>query len=247
MKDSDSTTQARWFALGFNYLNSPWNDGFRTSGTHIRFGVNFARFFSKKFILGLYTDVKVVKGLTKQYFSDDFVGDFNSSFIEYYSDPFDSARANTVKAAINNSEGYDFRGNYFGNIGVSVSLFPHKYGGIIFTYKRGYRAYPVFGTYWNTYFNNGESDNVLLDLNKNHAFTIAFKPFLLFRSGNLILRSMRGKDYWQLVSIGFYYERTNLKYAIFDGMPVKNMVDNNFLNRYGVSQCFGFTFGLMVY
>ena len=130
--------QARLLTCSWQYLYSYQFESFRTGGMQLSVGVNVARFFSNKFVIGIIADVKGVKGLTQQHFSDDFINDFNESFITEYNKPSDSAKAYVISQAINDVPGHGFFGNYSGNLGIMFSLFPQKYGGVLISAKRGF-------------------------------------------------------------------------------------------------------------
>lgn len=115
------------------------------------------------------------------------------------------------------------------------------------TVKKGYRDYPIFGTYGNQFIKNGEAENVLLDLKNNYAFGITIKPATFFRKGNFHLGELEKKDFWQFLTIGFYYEQLYLKNATLDGMRFDNMVNSSFINKYGTDNRYGITLGLAIY
>ena len=56
--------QARLLTCSWQYLYSYQFESFRTGGMQLSVGVNVARFFSNKFVIGIIADVKGVKGLT---------------------------------------------------------------------------------------------------------------------------------------------------------------------------------------
>ncbi|MCC6372671.1 MAG: hypothetical protein IT236_16830 [Bacteroidia bacterium] len=235
--------QARMLTVSYQFLYSPPGGAFRTCGLYPGFGWNLARFVSDKFILGICVDAKGVKGFTRQYFSSEFTNDFNSAYIQQYTDPRDSARAGYVKDAIN---GKGMHGNYLGNIGIMFSPFPQKYGGILIIVKKGYRDYPIFGTYGDKRIADGERENVSFDLSGNFSLEVSLKPVALFQNTYINLNEEEF-DISKLFTLSFYYERLQLKNASFDGMPLKNMVNASFMNKYGITQSFGFKIGLMLY
>ena len=243
----DKNAQATLLTVGWQYLYSPWGKTLKTSGLHPSFGLNLARFFSNKFVLGVFADLKGVKGFTQQKFSNEFINDFNNSFITTYDNQADSAKAYTVKDAVNSTQGHRFHGNYYGNIGIMFSPFPQKHGGIMLSIKKGYRSYPIFGTYGNKFLRNGEAENVLLDLSNNYAFAVTFKPATFFHKTTSNFEELEGKDFWQFITVGFYYEQIYLKNATFDGMRFDSMVNPSFINKYGTDNRYGITLGLAIY
>ena len=93
---------------------------------HLNLGFNIARFFSKKFILGVSTDFKIFPGYTKQYFSNQFIQDFNSNYIQIYDNELDSARAEVLYKTVNKIDNYRIKGNIILDFGFSFSPFPQK-------------------------------------------------------------------------------------------------------------------------
>jgi len=240
--------QATLLTIGWQYLYCPpgWGKTFRTGGMHPSIGINLARFFSNKFVLGVFADLKGLKGFTQQRLSPEFRNDFNNDFVTTYLSQADSARAYTVKDAVNGVPAHGFWGNYYGDYGLMFSPFPQKYGGVLISIKKGYRGYPTFGTYGNKYLNDGERENILLDFSGTYSFIITCKPSTFFRKGGWI-GDLEPNDLWQFITIGFYYEKLQLKNATFDGMPFDKMVNPGFISKYGVDNRFGITFGLALY
>lgn len=239
--------QATLLTVGWQYLYAPWGKTFRTGGMHPSLGINLARFFSNKFLLGVFADLKGVKGFTQQRLSSEFKNDFNNNFITTYNSQEDSAKAYSVKDAINDKERHGFFGNYYGDIGIMFSPFPQKYGGIMVCVKKGYRSYPIFGTHGNPYIKNGDAENVPLDFSNNYAYSITFKPATFFRKGSSSLGGLTKKDIWRFITVGFYYEQLYLKNATFDGMRLENMVNSSFITKHGVDNRYGITLGLAIY
>lgn len=244
----DSHSQARLFSWHFQYLYSPWGKTFKTGGTCLTYGINLARLFSRKFILGLSANLKVNRGFTKQKFSNEFLNDFNNSFITSYLNPSDSIAAYTVKNAINDVGGYGFHGNYYGDIGIIFSPFPQKFGGILLSFKRGYRNYPIFiGPWLDQFFPDIKDVNVGLEMRSNYSFEVAIKPYTFFHNGFKIFGSIERKDIWRFITLSFYIEQLNLKDANFQGVRFDNMVNSNFISKYGVDRRYGIKLGFALY
>ena len=113
--------------------------------------------------------------------------------------------------------------------------------------KKGYRGYPIFGTYGNKLLNNGERENILLNFSDIYGVEIKIKPATFFRKGNSIGELELEEDFWQFVTIGFYFEQLRLKNATFDGMRFDKMVNSSFISKYGVDNRFGITLGFNLY
>ncbi len=239
--------QARLLTFSWQYSYTFEFESFRSGGLQATFGLNVARFFSNKMVIGICADIKAVKGLTQQQFSNDFINDLNEGFKTEYNNPSDSAKAYIIRDAINDVPGHGFYGNYSGNLGIMFSLFPQKYGGVLISAKRGYRDFPIFGTYGNAYIDDGLLDNTLFQVKKNYSAEISFKPYTLFKNGYVSIYNSSIADIWKLISIGFYYEQLNLENANFNGIPFSKIVNAKFINRYGVDHCYGVKMGLALY
>lgn len=239
--------QARLLTFNWQYSYTYQFESFRSGGLQATFGLNVARFFSNKMVIGICADIKAVKGFTQQKFSDDFINDFNESFKTEYNKESDSAKAYTISEAFNDVPGHGFYGNYSGNLGVMFSLFPQKYGGILISAKRGYRDFPIFGTYGNDFIDDGKLDNTLFEIKKNYSAEISFKPYTIFKNGFVEIANYTPRDILKLLTIGFYYEQLNLENANFNGIPFSKVVTPKFIKRYGVDHCYGIKLGLSLY
>jgi hypothetical protein len=243
---TDSTCGTFLFTGSYQYLYTGQLHSFHTCGFHPGFGVNLARFFSKKFVLGICADLDGFKGLfTQQHFPDGFVRDFNAGFVRHYSNPADSARAYAVRTAINRSPRYYFRGNYLGDLGVMISPFPQRYGGLMLVLKTGYRSYPIFGTYGNGYIADGEADDVTLDFGRTRSIELIVKPLTLLRKQSMWDNGSLAGLYFMTVS--FYAEQLDLGRGNFDGMPFSEMVSPEFVSKYSGLTTYGFKIGITIY
>ncbi len=239
--------QARLLTFNWLYLYTYQFESFRSGGLQATFGLNVARFFSNKFVIGICADIKAVKGLTQQHFSEDFINDFNESFKTEYNNSSDSAKAYVISEAINDVPGHGFYGNYSGNLGIMFSLFPQKYGGILICAKRGYRDFPILGTYGNDFIDDGKLDNALFQIKKNYSTEISVKPYTFFKNGYVSADNYSIADIWKLITVGFYYEQLYLENANFNGIPFSKIVNSKFISRYGVDHCYGVKLGLSFY
>jgi hypothetical protein len=246
----EKNPQASPFLLHYHYLNEPWGKGFRTGGMQLSLGFNPVCFFSNKFVLGFCFDLKGIKGFSNQQFGSSFRDEFNADFIGVYTDPSDSAKAHTVQTAISTNK---FTGNYSGSIGIVISPFPQKYGGFLLAVKKGYRSYPIYGTYGNKYIAGGEADMVVLDVKQVYSAELLMKPYTFYRHGSLnfydeYIGFSEGEiNPLQFLTVGFFAERLDLGKASFDKMAFSNMAGSAFMNKYGISWRYGFKIGLSLY
>ncbi len=243
----DSNSNCGLIYASYQYLNIPKVQTFVTGGMHLKIGLNIARFFSKKFILGICFDIKPFRGFTRQNFTDNFRNDFNSNFYGTYQNSFDSVRAFTVKDAINNKVGHNFLGNDYYGIGICFSPFPMRYGGILLEVKRGYRGYGIKGVNDNEFFKNGNYTFLEYYVNKVYSAELSFKPYRLFSSSYINYDRFSIKQIYKLIVLSIYYERLDLTKSYFDKMPLNKIVSQSFIDKYAVTHNFGFKVGFTFY
>jgi hypothetical protein len=246
----EKNPQASPFLVHYHYLSEPWGQGFRTGGMQLSLGFNPMCFFTNKFILGFCFDFKGIKGFTGQNLGSPFQHEFKADFIDVYNDPSDSAKAHFVANTVSSN---GFSGNYSGNIGIAIAPFPQKYGGFLLIVKRGYRQYPIFGTYGNKYISGGTADNVTIDVKNVYSAELLMKPYTFFRRssldfGNRYVSFRKGDlNPLQFITIGFVAERIDIRTATFDNMALNRMVNPAFMNKYGVCWRFGCKVGVSLY
>jgi hypothetical protein len=115
-------------------MYSPYGKKIEAQGGMLTLGLNVARLFSNKIILGVAADIKVNPERTHVSVATECLDDFNSSFTPLLVTPKDSANSSVYSTNLNGSGP---RGNSILNWGVMLSLFPQKYGGILLEVKKG--------------------------------------------------------------------------------------------------------------
>lgn len=203
-------------------------------------GLNLARLFSKKIILGISIDMKGVKGFWGNGYTNSYINDFNSSFQNNLTNQADSARAGVLKESLNGNSGYNHRGNYYQTIGIMFSPFPQQYGGFMLIVKKGFYGFPIGGTYGNKYFNNKISspDWVTVGVPVKFSTELIFKPLAFFRNTSYYILN---KNKWlDFIKVSFYYERLSWAEANMDGLAFKNFLSSNFINKYSTDEHWGF-------
>jgi hypothetical protein len=243
----DSSTQASLMSVSYQYLYIPQTQALRAGGTSLNVGLNLARFFSNKFILGICYDLKDFSGSTNQRISKDFVNSFNSAFKSSTASVADSASAYTLRGGLNGTPGYGIHGNTFQNFGVSFSPFPQKYGGVLVQMKIGYRIFPFSSAYPSQLLNSRGDEFVYLQLNKCYSVDICFKPYKFFRSGRVVLNHLKVQEIYKFIVCSLYYEQLNFNAATFNGMPISQMVGHEFISKYSKVNNFGVKFGFALY
>lgn len=237
-------SQASLIYYGVEYLYVPRNSSFFTSGTHLNFGFNIARLFTRKFIFGICYERKSFSSLTLPRFSSEFISDFNSNYIPQYNDDKDSLRGYVFKKCINSESGNGVNGNIYSAIGICFSPFPQKYGGFIIGVKRGNRLYPFYGPDIDKI---REDSGVYLTLRKCYSVELRFKPFILFSSSEKIFFYQKRKSFYKWFVVSFFYEKLTLNNATFNSVPLNQLVNQNFIDKYSNINNFGINLGFMLY
>ena len=246
----DSATKASLFNLSYQYLSVQKNKPFRRGGASFNIGINLARFFTKSIILGLSIETRFVfEGFTKQYFSTEFVKDFNDNYISQYSNYKDSLRASILNEGINSSNGTFIRGSFPGYYGITFSPFPNKWGGILLEVKKGSPVFSFFGKYDGTVLDpNKDNAPVDLILADNLSVDLSFRPYKFSRSR---IRNPfdceKVIDYFNFLIVTLYYERFSLVGAKFNYQDLNTMVNQKFITKYSNQNYFGVKVGLCIY
>jgi len=246
----DSNTKTSLFNIRYQYLYLQRDLPFRRGGTCFNFGINLARFFSKKFILGLSIDGRLFfNGLTKQHFSNEFIKDFNDNYISEYSSYKDSLTASVLHDGINKNNDIYIRGSYPWFYCISFSPFPDKWGGFLLEIKKGGAAYTFYGKYDAKYLSPyQENDPIFLLTNNIISFELSSKPSKFFNSKvTRFVEISKPKDFFNLLVISLYYERFSLIDSKFNGQSLSTMVDQKFITKYSNQNYFGVKIGFGLY
>ncbi|MGZ4089086.1 MAG: hypothetical protein ACXVNO_00080 [Bacteroidia bacterium] len=237
-------SQNHFFTYNYQFFYSAIGKTLGARGTMANFGINLARLFSTKIILSVVADIKILPGVWPIKPSNSFTSDFNNSFLKTHDNQTDSANSSVVKNAFNNG---DVMGQNVFNFGIALSLFPQKYGGILFQVKYGGTGFQIHGVNGNKYVNNGGNDKVGMSVSGNWIYEITIKPAALF--GNTYVFTDRETDdkFFSSFVLSFYYERLNFKSAEFNGTTINKMVSSDFINKYGIDNRFGFKIGFAFY
>ncbi|MCC6373095.1 MAG: hypothetical protein IT236_18975 [Bacteroidia bacterium] len=242
----DSSASSSLLFFQARYLFMPKSNVLRWGGMHYNFGINISRFFSKKILLGISWNAKIFPGLTKQYFSQDFINDFNYYYNASQPNSNDSLRADILYKGINGLNNYRFRGSAFDNLFISFSPFPQKYGGIMLQFGTSSSYFPIYGKY-PTEGLTKDNDPVDVYLAKDYCFELNFKPYKFFSSGREELIGQSWKGFYKYLIICFYYQKFNLQNATFNQQSLTRFVDQKFIDKYSSKNYFGFKIGYGLY
>ncbi len=241
----DENTQSALVNFRAQYLYVQPDKPFRRGGLNFNFGLNLARFFSKKIILGVCLDTRFIfAGQTRQNFSQQFVSDFNCSQINSNPTLRDTVRSQVLYDAIN-SNGVTIKGNHPLYFGISFSPFPQKYGGILIEFKRGGSSYLFFGNYnAKLLSDHDENEAAMLLTYNNLAIDITFTPYKFFSSKRVGFDNSKVKDFYKFIVISLCCEKFSLKNAKFSGQPLSAMVSQDFISKYSDKYYFGIKLGI---
>lgn len=244
--DSKEGDQNHFFSVQYKYTLQSYGSTFNTQGGMASFGINLARFFSTKFILGVTSDLKLLPGIRNVNPSDEFSSDFQGSYTPISGPPQDSANAEVFYSNIVYG---GIRGHNMFNIGLMFSPFPQKYGGFMLEIKRGNTGHQFHNSiYQNLFVNGGGNDKVPMSVGGNLRFELTCKPLAFFRNAYYDHYSYSGFEiFLNSLVIGFYYERFNFQTAQFGGTNLRDAVDNEFISKYGIDHRFGFKIGFAFY
>ena len=238
-------TKACLFNESIQYLYVPNTGGFRDGGVSITVGLNLARFFTRKIILGICFDFKEMAYLPTQTFSKGFVNDFNSAYIPAQRNNRDSAVAQTLKDDINSTAGSKIRGTIVNSIGVSFSPFPQSFGAIQLQIRKGQQSFTCYSNYGTRIITEYSSNNNILDLilNNNYYAVLSCKPYRFFHSENIYDVPEKWTEFYKFISVSLYYERLSFAGATLEGLPLSSILGQSFLSKYSVVNNFGVRVG----
>ncbi len=240
IKDEDKTS---FIMFGVQYAKVFNVKTITTSGTHISFGLNTARFVSNKFLLGISFDFRLTKGFSSKRIEKTFKNDYLNNFSPTYESSSDSVITHILYEALNGNKKHNFRGMYLGNMGISFSPFPNKYGGFLIEVKKGYRTFPMHYSYdsSDSTLNNGTRDWLDLDISEVLSVELKFKPLTFFKDDKFKL------PLYPNLIVSLYYERFDFSKAKIKGVYLDKMVTEEFTNKYKIEHRFGIKIGIGIY
>ena len=244
---ADSTCNASFVSFKFQYLYQPSKGFYKLGGTHYDLGINLARFFTKKMILGVGFDNKFIPFRGEQSLSSSFVNDFNANYTPVYGNKFDSIRSLTLSGAFNNVNGFKGGGSTFKNFSFNFSPFPDKYGGFLLQLKTGYISIPIYGPLTDLYEESGGLAPLNFGILHNYSVELSFCPYKLFKSHRLKIVGGKINDWYKFLIISFYANQFSLKDATVGGEPLNKFVNQSFIDEYKTFNNFGVKFGVGIW
>ncbi len=208
-------------------------------GCYLSLGLNLARFFSKKIVLGVTFDLQPFSGLWNHKFKQNYINDFNQHYSTTSLGTIDSGRVQTVYNSLNNNINYDHFGNQHTSYGIMFSPYPTKYGGLMLILKRGQINYRVSN---GGSLDSQETDNLFITVPIDYKFELVCKPFYLFRQNNK--RKYLWLNYFQ---VSAFFQKVSWKDAKIDGLAFNRFMSPTFQNKYSCDYHFGFTFRIGIY
>ena len=239
----DSNRQNYLFTTAIKYQHTLPTKAFTSNGIYLHLGLNLARFFSKEIVFGIFYELKPINGFFyKQPKSQEFIDDFNSNFNSNYSDSVSFVTANLLKDRLN---GQSMHGGSFGNIGIMLSVFPNRFGGILFSFKQGGETHRIGNVYGNKFIQNGGADNLYFSFS-TFTYEVSFKPYSLFKNSYINFNS-ENESFWKSSVVSFFYSTCNLKDAEINGIKWSTIQGNEFISKYGITKRIGISLGFTIY
>jgi hypothetical protein len=252
----DSTAQNTFLTGSLNFMytiNGKVIQGGR--GTCFSAGINLARLFSKKIVLGFVVDMKIEKGFWPSQFSNTYQSDFNKAFKVRSLIPSDSSKANLIYELVNGkndpnasySSAVTLQGSAFIQYGIMYSPYPQKYGGVLVKIQRGSYTFPVHGIYGDAKIKAQDADFAHINLPTQFRAELSFKPLLLLRSSasdHLKPSKLRFLNY---LVMSIYYERLSFQDADIEKFKFNEFLAPWFISKYAIDEHFGVKLSLGLY
>lgn len=232
-KDSTEITRP-YFFLSANFEGNITGKVMPSSGLQVGFGINLARFFTKKFVLGLYYESSLGQNLSTNnrfsYLSPDIVSNIKLDHVENH----DSLYSEFLLNAYTKNQ---FKGCYKQTYGLAFSPFPDKYGEIILFITKGISQY----------FFDGKNENLNYNVSNYSGFMnipTDFKATLMFKP--LTLTKMKNKNYLKdHLHFGFYIQKTSFKNATIFEQSIRQYLKPTFFTGNKKSEIqFGMRLGI---
>lgn len=224
--------------MNYGFMISPIGKTISNQGLVMNFGINLARFFSNKILLGVAGDLKISGGYLIKQGDAKFLNDLVTSSPRQFDNSLDSANASIVMNALTKSAENPITGSRCYNIGIMFSPFPDKFGGIMVQVRRGSKIYKIDAG--SNPFVNG--DNGYLEVSNNWIYEITFKPWT-FKSEKF----PSTKKFKTSITASVHYERVNFGSAKFNGTSINKMYSYDFIDKYQFDHRIGFKIGLGFY
>lgn len=229
-RDSTVKSSLLYGSYGFAYAFST-KAGNIGSGALISGGINFARFFTKRFHVGVFGGIKT-KGLFQMgTYSNSFA---NSLINNYDRNSFQGADTVLPSFFISKIKSGGFGGTTLWQYGVSIN-YPKKYWPLFKFYIINVRD-AIEGSAYNSMMGKKEQDWIVLSYNGQGAsFAFALGDF----------RKKINLDGAKII-ISFYGERYSLENAKVEGMKLNSFIKEPFFNefnefyRFGISLSIGY-------
>jgi hypothetical protein len=235
-KNKDSIIHPRLVYFSASYTLANNSKTLTISNLPLTFGINVARFFTKKINLMASMDLGIIAMLNfttlKPNFENDFSNSFNSKLKNNVNG--DSIKANLLNSQVGNNN------NTLLAYGISFSPYPNKYGGIILECKMGIYSHKI-GILRGTIINQKpfDADNLYWGF-KYESLGLTCKPILFFKK-----KKMQHEQNSFLVGI-FLNNIHIAKSQIYD-LPLSNFMSKSFLDKYQTTFLVGLKIGYGVW
>lgn len=216
-KDTNQITRPYFFASA-NFEMNITGKIMPSSGLQFGLGINLARFFTKKIVLGFFGEMSFASSFSTNNKYDYLTKNINENIIYNQTNYVDSVKALFLSNAYNKEQ---FNGCYRSDFGFAFSPFPDKYGEFILIISKGKSLFNFYGKYDHPILpkDGGYSQNIEIP-------TI-FKAILMFKPLTLtkIKESNFLKDH---IQVGFYFQKTSLQDATLTYSPISTYLKPEF-------------------
>jgi len=240
----DSSTRCSLVNFSYKFLVNAGTEGFAFKGAHLGLGLNIARFFTDKFIAGVCIETKQWQGGLKQQLPAAFREEFAAYLQPVTGNEDLENAANVLEGGISGQAGYSITGNGFSAVGIQLSPFPDRYGGLMLTISRGGGIFSFNGPPNEIYHPEKGGSYLDLSMRRDIGMELCMSPykFLRFRERE----SLADPSYrfiLRAVTVSFYYERLSFSRSRFYTEPLSTFVTSGFFTGMKPVKNIGFKIG----
>lgn len=243
---TDSTASASPFSFKYMYGYQFPNGFFRTGGTSVEGGLNLARLFTKKIILGFGLEYKYSLYKGAQSLTQELKDEFNANYTPNWTNRFDSIRSATLHGAINGIDSNYIQGTNYFAWSINFSPFPDRFGGVLLQYKFGNSSIAMAGPS-SAYYDGREKPRMKIRKVRNQTLELSFHPYKFFTNKRTSLKDMKVNHFYKTIVVSVYGKKTSLNNSTFGVDPLSKYVKQDFIDQYNDVYSFGVKVGIGIW
>ncbi len=252
LSSSGQETEIENSKLGYasyNFSKVIKGDIMPSNGTYASLGLNLLYPLKKQFLFGIVVDYRAMKMMGTNRHFKQLTTDINHFLISDFDNPLDSTVSFFISQAFNNDGGINsgktivFWGSYLFHYGFMISPYPNKYGGLMLQIKRGVYIFPIYGSYGNPNFHNGENENITLGIPTTLHLQLTCKPLTFFKKRKDNYKS----PFRNHLLVSVFYEEISLRKARIDSKPWDKYFDPKFFEKNDNNWHFGLKISYGIY